>query len=496
MNQFPGDKVSAAVKKVGGAAKDLGSSLSVLPRAAKSGSSIRTLLAIAAGQGASWASRTLGRGSGGMIGGTVAEKLSPELLQKLAAPMRSVIITGTNGKSTTTRMIAEACAAGGLTVATNRGGDNMSEGVLSALMEEPTADVAVLEVDEMHVRKVAAAVNPDVLVFLNLSRDQLDRVGEIATIERRLRATVVEHPQTTVVANVDDPLMTSAAWDSHKPVWVAAGKGWSGDSLTAPRTGGAILYTDKQAAASGTDTGVYWHSVPLDELQLAGGKTTAGPDEAGQAVSGLDAKNPTDFCRPEPTWTWSADSYQPGATMKANTPAGAVSVTVNLPGRANRGNASQALAAAVALGVDPKQGAAGIAKVSAVAGRYASLDVNGKSVRLLLAKNPAGWQESLTMLDPQAALVVGVNGQRADGTDLSWLWDVDFDKLAGARVWATGERGADLQVRLRYAGVDAQYADTPLQGLDKIPGGRVDMLLNYTSFRDTRAELIRKGLMK
>ncbi|MDK7143568.1 MurT ligase domain-containing protein, partial [Gleimia europaea] len=106
------------------------------------------------------------------------------------------------------------------------------------------------------------------------------------------------------------------------------------------------------------------------------------------------------------------------------------------------------------------------------------------------------WQESLTMLDPQAALVVGVNGQRADGTDLSWLWDVDFDKLAGARVWATGERGADLQVRLRYAGVDAQYADTPLQGLDKIPGGRVDMLLNYTSFRDTRAELIRKGLMK
>lgn len=100
------------------------------------------------------------------------------------------------------------------------------------------------------------------------------------------------------------------------------------------------------------------------------------------------------------------------------------------------------------------------------------------------------------MLDPKAALIVGVNGQRADGTDLSWLWDVDFDKLARARVWATGERGADLQVRLRYAGVDARYASTPLQGLQQVPAGRVDMLLNYTSFRDTRAELLRKGLLK
>ncbi|OFJ72036.1 UDP-N-acetylmuramyl peptide synthase [Actinomyces sp. HMSC06A08] len=431
-----------------------------------------------------------------MIGGTVAARMSPHLLADLARPMRTVIVTGTNGKSTTTRMLSEACAAAGLEVATNRGGDNMSEGVLAALMETPTADVAVLEVDEMHVRAVARQVRPDVLVFLNLSRDQLDRVGEIATIERRLRATVKEQPQAYVVANVDDPLMTSAAWDSAKPVWVAAGKGWSGDSLTAPRTGGAILYTSKQAAHSGNDTKVYWHSVPLDELKLAGGTTTAAPNEAGEAVAGLDAANPQDFYRPEPTWTWQGSDYTPGQTMRVSSPTGTLDVQINLPGRANRGNATQALAGAVALGVDPRKGALGIARVEAVAGRYARFDVGGKSVRLLLAKNPAGWQESLTMLDPKAALIVGVNGQRADGTDLSWLWDVDFDKLARARVWATGERGADLQVRLRYAGVDARYASTPLQGLQQVPAGRVDMLLNYTSFRDTRAELLRKGLLK
>lgn len=451
-------------------------------RMAHSHLGMRNNFSIIAGRLAAQTSRLLGRGSGGMIGGRVASRLSPSLLRDLTRNMKVVIVTGTNGKSTTTRMIAEACAAGGLRVATNRGGDNMLPGVLAAVMEDPHADVAVLEVDEMWVARVAHNVSPDAFVFLNLSRDQLDRVGEISTIEGRLRGAVAEFPDAAVIANADDPLMASAAWDSHRPVWVAAGRGWSGDSLTAPRTGGIIVYNDSAPAssrdssvpcASGSDVDVWWRAVPLE----------------------APATQESDFSRPTPLWAWSsnAESFQPGSQMVVHGPHGDTPVDIQLPGRANRSNACQALAAAVSLGVAPEDAARGIAAVESVAGRYANMDIDERRVRLLLAKNPAGWQESLTMLRPGATIVVGINGQIPDGVDLSWLWDVDFSRLAGRNVWACGERGADLDVRLHYAGIDTHFVTDPVEALLQTPTGDVDVLLNYTSFRDTRTELLKRG---
>lgn len=171
-------------------------------------------------------------------------------------------------------------------------------------------------------------------------------------------------------------------------------------------------------------------------------------------------------------------------------------IVVNLPGRANRGNALQAFVAALALGADPEPAARSIREVRNVAGRYAHLEVKGRKIRMLLAKNPAGWMESLTMLNPEAQLVVGVNGQRADGTDLSWLWDVNFEALRGKTVVATGERGADLQVRLNYAGIITLWAPEVESALEQVPSGEVDMLLNYTAFRDARAEFIAKGWLQ
>lgn len=165
----------------------------------------------------------------------------------------------------------------------------------------------MLEVDEMWVARVANEVNPDVFVYLNLSRDQLDRVGEISTIEQRLRQAINEHKAATIVANIDDPLITSAAWDSHNPVWVAAGQGWSGDSLTSPRTGGIIVYADDAVApqttdvpfASGNDTSVWWRAISLD------------------ADGSSDATDVHSFARPYPQWSWSAPScdFQPGTPM-------------------------------------------------------------------------------------------------------------------------------------------------------------------------------------
>ena len=152
----------------------------------------RGRIALAAGAAPRWASRVTGRGAGAMIGGLVAMTLDRSILRQLGAGRRTVVVTGTNGKSTTTRMTAAALGTLG-SVATNAEGANMDAGLVAALAGARDASLAALEVDEMHVPHVADAVDPSVIVLLNLSRDQLDRVGEINHIERTLRAGLARH---------------------------------------------------------------------------------------------------------------------------------------------------------------------------------------------------------------------------------------------------------------------------------------------------------------
>ena len=370
-----------------------------------------------------------------MIGGEVALRISPKFLAELAAPFSSVVVTGTNGKSTTTRMVRAALESAG-PVASNINGDNMTSGVITALMQGKNASRAALEVDEMHVPAVAADVHPEVFVYLNLSRDQLDRVGEIGSVEKRLRQGASAHPDAVVVANCDDPLIVSAAADNPSVVWVAAGAGWGGDSAAYPRGGRVVR--------NGED----WHLIP------------AFADEELPALKS----------RPQPHWWLTDVDLAPDGPRATLHGPGGVNVPLNLllPGRANLGNAAQAVAAAVAMGIDPAVAAQAVSRVTEVAGRYSVHDVNGRSARLMLAKNPAGWQEAMTMIDPRVAqVVIGVNGQVPDGQDLSWLWDVDFSGVnrPGRRVIACGERGADLAVRLEYAGIHCDLVDLPMDAL-------------------------------
>ena len=147
------------------------------------------------------------------------------------------------------------------------------------------------------------------------------------------------------------------------------------------------------------------------------------------------------------------------------------------------------------MGIDPAAAAAAVSSVTEVAGRYSVHNVNGRRARLMLAKNPAGWQEAMTMIDPRVEqVVIGVNGQVPDGQDLSWLWDVDFSavKQPGRRVVACGERGADLAVRLEYAGVHCDLVPLPMDALATCEPGRVEILLNYTAMRDFKVLLDRK----
>jgi UDP-N-acetylmuramyl tripeptide synthase len=401
--------------------------------------------ALGLGSAARWASRVTGRGAGAMIGGLVAMTLDPSILGQLGGGRRCAIITGTNGKSTTTGMVAAALSTVG-TVATNSEGANMDAGLIAALAADRDATLAALEVDEMHVPHVSDAVNPAVIVLLNLSRDQLDRVGEINHIERTLRTGLSRHPGAIVVANCDDVLMSSAAYDHPKVVWVAAGGGWAGDSVSCPRSGEVIVREGRN-----------WHS------------------------SG------TDFRRPAPQWWYDDESlYGPDGL--------ALAMRLALPGAVNRGNAAQAVATAVAMGADPAAAVAAVCGVEEVAGRYRTVQIGDHTARLLLAKNPAGWQEALSMVDKTAAgLVISVNGQVPDGEDLSWLWDVRFEHFSGITVVAAGERGTDLAVRLGYAGVQHSLIHDTLAAIESCPPGHVEVVANYTAFLQLQRALERAG---
>jgi len=376
--------------------------------------------------------RAAGR-TGGVIGGRIALALDRRALTRLAEDRAVVLVSGTNGKTTTTAMIARAIRRLG-PVATNRSGANMPDGLVAALLDEPAAPVAVLEVDEAYLPDVLRQVRPRVVVLLNLSRDQLDRAGEVRHHETALREALAT-AGATVVANADDVLVTSAALASPRPpVWVATGVA-AGDSPACPRCGDGILRTGRRWRCSGC---------PL--------------------------------ARPEPGWRLA------GRALAG--PAGStLDLEVGVPGRMNVANAAMAVAAAAALGVPAAEAAEAAGSVTEAAGRYRTVQLADRDARLLLAKNPAGWAALLDVLDdPDRGLVIAVDGRQADGTDLSWLWDVPFERLRGRRIVASGDRAADLCVRLAYAGVAHERSEDPVAAVGRCAEPAVDLVASYSPF--------------
>jgi len=385
-------------------------------------------------------SRRTGRGAGGIIGGRVTLALDPEALRRLTAGRRVVIVTGTNGKTTTTAMTALILRQLG-EVATNSEGANMPDGLVAALCAAPRAPFAVLEVDEPYVPAVIDTTDPDALILLNFSRDQLDRVGEVSHLEAKLRAALGRHPSCTVVANADDPVVVSATGEANPVEWVTGEALWLHDSTTCPRCARVL-----------TRNGRDW-----------------------SCACGLR--------RPEAGWSVNA-------TELRRADGTAVPLLVQLPGRFNRSNAAMAIAAAGALGSEVDHAIASVATMGQVSGRYSTVVLDGRELRFLLAKNPAGATETLHMLgETDTPVVVAINGREADGRDLSWLWDVPFEELTGRVVVATGERCQDLSVRLSYAGVEHETVPRYRDALHSAPVGKVDVLANYTAFRDLVAEV-------
>lgn len=416
-------------------------------------------------------SRRLGAGSGTVAGGRAGLAVDPRLLEHLGRGRRVALVSGTNGKTTTTRLLAVAVEGLLGRAASNSTGSNMPAGHVTALADAPPAAPAVLEVDEGYLAQLVGALHPGVVVLLNLSRDQLDRTNEVRMVAGRWRAALagadtgrrgVAAPAApggaarppalapVAVANADDPLVAWAAAASSGPVWVGAGLSWRSDAVGCPACDGTVSFS---AAAGGG-----WSC-------------------------------PCGFSRP-PLDVW----VEEGAVCFAD--GRRFPVRLQLPGRFNLANAAMAAAGAAALGVDAADALARIADVAEVAGRFGTATVDGRAVRLMLAKNPAGWRELLDLLsaEPVRPLAVGINARVADGRDPSWLWDVPFENISGRFVVATGERCRDLSVRLRYAGVQHETVRDPLEavrvaGREGAPGTdgavpAVDYVGNYTAFYD------------
>ena|GEM_PF-4289 len=414
---------------------------------AATGLPVRARLAAGAAVAVARTSRRLHLGGGSVIGGRVGLLLDPSLLEALAAGRRVAVVSGTNGKTTTTRLLAAALGGPGA-VATSTAGANLPAGVVAALAGSPAGAPAVLEVDEGYLPALCARSAPAVAVLLNLSRDQLDRVGEVRMVAGRWRAAAAGWDGVAVVANADDPLVVWAASAAPQVVWVAAGQLWHEDATGCPRCEGRITFAD--------DVGGTWAC------------TTCG------------------FRRPDLAAALDGAELVVGERR--------LPIELALPGRCNLANAAMAAVAAGCLGIDEADALAAMASVREVEGRFATVQVGPSQVRLLLAKNPAGWAELLELLDGGTApVVVGINARVADGHDPSWLWDVPFERLAGRVVVATGERCRDLAVRLRYGAVAHLTVADQLAALDAARSPEVEYVGNYTAFQQLRRRLRRAG---
>jgi UDP-N-acetylmuramyl tripeptide synthase len=398
------------------------------------GHSPRETLAISALKTVNWLSRASGRGAGTVAGGRVGLRIAPRLLESLARGRTIIVVSGTNGKTTTTAL----CAAGwGGHVTTNATGANMPAGHVAALAGS-TSQCVVLEVDEAWLAEVVAASRPKVVVLLNLSRDQLDRANEVRQMSERWRGCLdsKDAAGVVVVANANDPLVVYAAIDAKNVRWCDVPTAWTGDAQSCPRCTRALTHTDSSWSCT---------------CGLAR-PTEITTHVNGELIVGLQR----------------------------------VALTLSIPGEFNRGNAALAATALNEVGVGLAEAVPRMTGVTGVAGRYTVRSWSSRQMRLLLAKNPAGFDVLLSTIARDSSSVwVAINANLADGRDPSWLYDVAFERLAGHVVWCLGSRRLDLATRLDYAGVDYKVVDD-LSQLPATPEP-VALLANYTAFQEWMA---------
>lgn len=405
---------------------------------------MRLTAAIVSAKAAAAVSRGLRRGGGTALPGLVAERIEPDIVSELASKLGhgSVLVTGTNGKTTTARLVRNVCEEAGLRPVANSEGSNMMRGVAAALAGAADWDgrlrkrkrrIGVFEVDEATMPLLARTVNPRAVLFTNLFRDQLDRYGEVETVAALWRKAVRDFPpNVTLAINVDDPAVASLADVALGPVvlYGVEDKSQAGDALDHAADARWCYACGAELEYSVV---FYGH---LGHWRCPGcGRARPQPDIAVSSVTSQDE----------------------GILVKLTLPDGEVMVRLPLAGLYNAYNAAAASALGTAIDLERGVIERGLARFTAGFGRQERLSVDGREVQIILAKNPAGVNQVIRTITADQSLkhlAIFLNDDLADGRDISWIWDVDFEKLRPvASVVVGGRRSWDMALRLKYAGL-------------------------------------------
>ena len=444
---------------------------------------------IAAARAVGELARRAGRGGGTSLPGKVLMRLEPHAIAELSGRLSrgSVLISATNGKTTTAAMVASVLERSGVSLVHNRAGANMAGGIASALLAATKShkridgELGLFEVDEFWLDRVTEELDPRAILLGNLFRDQLDRYGELETIADRWAGVVTALPAgAQLVLNADDPLIADLGRD-HAGV---------------------------------TYFGIEDASMALPEMQHASDSKhcrRCGAAYVYDAVYlGHLGRYRCPSCGQErPAPTIAAEKIELHGTRAARfelrTPAGRGVVELPLPGLYNVYNALGAAALCLTLGVSLEHVLAGLHAVTAAFGRAESVAIGDHELSILLIKNPAGANEILRTLALESGeldLLAILNDRTADGHDVSWVWDADFEVIASRarEVTCAGTRAAELALRLKYAGVPTErltvvpsLPDALDHALAQAPSRRLFALPTYTALLELRDELAGRG---
>jgi lipid II isoglutaminyl synthase (glutamine-hydrolysing) len=432
-------------------------------------------------------SRRTGRSGGTTAPGRLLLRLSPRALTRMARDLDegSVLVSATNGKTTTSAMLAACLEAAGRPVVHNRAGSNMAWGVATALLDagERSGQLGLFEVDEAWLPSVAEQVKPRLLLLSNLFRDQLDRYGELELLADRW-AELVERldGKASFVLNADDPLVADLGRGRARVTYF----GVEDDSQALP---------GMQHAADSKHCRNCGHAYVYEAVYLGHMGRYRCPNCG----------------RERPAAQVAATSVRldgmTGSRVELRTPQGPLELRLPLPGLYNVYNAVAAVATALELGVPLATAGEALEGFGGAFGRVETIAIGGRQMSILLVKNPAGANEvlrTLTLEDGALDLWLGLNDRIADGRDVSWIWDADFEVLAGRvrRVTCAGTRAEEMALRLKYAGIDAELeverdlARSLDRAVDTAAGERLYALPTYTALLELRDLLSRRGLAR
>lgn len=452
---------------------------------------LRTAAAVAAGKLARAGLQTLGRGATALPG-LITLALDPDAIGAMTASLEhgAVIVSGTNGKTTTSRMLADVVRAAGWAPIHNRSGSNLDRGIAAALLAEsdwagrPEGNVAIFEVDEASIPRVLARIAPRVLLVTNLFRDQLDRYFEVDQLAQRIAASFAGLPESaTLVLNADDPIVARLG-EAHRGRTVFFG-------VDDPAVGGLV----PQAISDATHC-------PRCGTRLAYARVVLA--HVGEwSCPGCGLTRPA-----RDVSAGSVELLRGGSRIRLGgaVPSAVDPIEVPVAGLYNAYNALAAVAVAEALGIGAATAARAIASFRPAFGRLEVVEAEGRRLRIVLVKNPAGFNAAIGALLEQGGrhrILAALNDRDADGRDVSWIWDSDFESLVPAVEHAvvTGLRARDLALRFKYAGLPRERTDVVegwaaaiRRAVDLAPqGGEVVVITTYTAMLALRDTLARLG---